>query len=159
MHVFFFFRFWILPFCVGELLFCVVTKTLITHQMARTKQTARKSTGAFCFFATRRGGLSLSFLSLFSIESKECFSFACVPRVLFGFKFKNDSMWWCAHVLLVWNPSRNNARGRDKARHARTTTTKKSSSFFAFLFPILLRSFPVPFDVVGVILSIRYIKK
>ena len=66
-----------------SLLLCVVTfKDII---MARTKQTARKSTGAFCFFfcnATRRTLFSLfSLFSLsLSVESKGCFSFACVPR-------------------------------------------------------------------------------
>ena len=80
MYVFFFS---FLNASLGDsLLLCVVTfKDII---MARTKQTARKSTGAFCFFfATRRGGL-FSLFSLFSlslsVESKGCFSFACVPR-------------------------------------------------------------------------------
>ena len=124
--------------------------------MARTKQTARKSTGAL-FFATRRGGLSLSlsFLSLSLSNRKGVF----LLRVfLVSFLDSDSKMIRCdVHTYYSYEIRLETTRAVAKARHARTTT-KKSSSFFAFLFPILLRTRARrsvdPFDVVGVILYI-----
>ena len=173
MYVFFFS---FLNASLGDsLLLCVVTfKDII---MARTKQTARKSTGAFCFFfcnATRRTLFSL--FSLFSLSlcriERVFFFCVCSSWVLFGFRFKNDST--CARSSITFWKSvskQQRAFGRENARDARTTTTTtKSSSFFAFLFPMMMmmmilrrrtrarRSVVDPFDVVvvGVILSIRF---
>ena len=136
MYVFFFS---FLNASLGDsLLLCVVTfKDII---MARTKQTARKSTGAFCFFcnATRRTLFSL--FSLFSLSlcriERVFFFCVCSSWVLFGFRFKNDST--CARSTLHFgNPSRNNnarlvaktraTRGRRRRRRNRRVS---SLSFF-----------------------------
>ena len=165
------FLFFVFECLVGRetLSFCVSSfKDII---MARTKQTARKSTGAFCFFfcnATRRTLFSL--YSLFSLSlcriERVFFFCVCSSWVLFGFRFKNDST--CARSSITFWKSvskQQRAFGRENARDARTTTTTttKSSSFFAFLFPMMMmmmilrrrtrarRSVVDPFDVVVVV--------
>ena len=137
MYVFFFS---FLNASLGDsLLLCVVTfKDII---MARTKQTARKSTGAFCFFLQRDEEDSflsfLSFLSL-SVESKGCFSFACVPRGSFLDSDSKTIRRVLVVVLHFGNPSRNNnarlvaktraTRGRRRRR--RRNRRVSSLSFF-----------------------------
>ena len=121
--------------------FCVSSQRLLSHIiMARTKQTARKSTGAFCFFcnATRR---TLSLFSLFSLFS---LSLCRIERVFFFCVCSSCPFWiqiqkrfdvLVVHYILeirletttrVWSRKRA-TRGRRRRRRNRRVS---SLSFF-----------------------------
>ena len=146
----YFFCFWILLFSAPKTWSSTFCRHKYYQIMARTKQTARKSTGTLFFrracrskATRRRGGHSLYSLFSLSLSNRKGVCFMRVLNVLFG--FKNDVMW--LHVLKHWK-SVSKQRAVAKARNARTTN---ESSIFGFLFSILrTRSSSRPFN--GVIL-------
>ena len=124
---------------LGRLSFCVVTNTL-SHIMARTKQTARKSTGAFCFFcnATRR---TLSLFSLFSLSLSNRKGVFLLRVFLVSFldsdskTIRRDDVHTYTRSITFWKSvSKQRAFGRENARRARADDDDEIVEFLRFPF-------------------------
>ena len=121
--------------------FCVSSHLKTSSWLVPNKPLVNPPVRFVFFFATRRGGL-FSLFSLFSlslsVESKGCFSFACVPRGSFLDSDSKTIRRVLVVVLHFGNPSRNNnarlvaktraTRGRRRRR--RRNRRVSSLSFF-----------------------------